>query len=58
MWLAGQFHAPAALSPGKSAVPILQEAGWTPGPVSPYRDLISGLLKFSIQNEGHYNYNV
>ena len=29
----GQRHAPAALSPGKDPVPIVQEAGWAPGPV-------------------------
>ena len=29
----GQRHAPAALYPGKDSVPIVQEAGWTPGPV-------------------------
>ena len=26
-------HAPAAFMPGKEPVPILQEAGWAPGPV-------------------------
>jgi hypothetical protein len=29
----GQRHAPAALYPGKDPVPIIQEAGWAPGPV-------------------------
>ena len=29
----GQPHAPAALYPGKDAVPIVQEAGWAPRPV-------------------------
>jgi len=29
----GQRHAPAALPPGKNPVPIVQEAGWAPGPV-------------------------
>ena len=29
----GQRHAPAALPPGKDPVPIVQEAGWAPGPV-------------------------
>jgi len=29
----GQRHAPAALYPGKDLVPIVQEAGWAPGPV-------------------------
>jgi len=31
--LRGQRHAPAALYPGKDPVPIVQEAGWDPGPV-------------------------
>ena len=30
----GQRHAPAAFYPGKDPVPIVQEAGWAPGPVS------------------------
>jgi len=34
MELGGQRHAPAALPPGKDPVPIVQEAGWAPGPVS------------------------
>ena len=29
----GQRHAPAALYPVKDPVPIVQEAGWAPGPV-------------------------
>ena len=29
----GQRPAPAALPPGKDPVPIVQEAGWAPGPV-------------------------
>jgi len=29
----GQRHAPAAFIPGKDPVPIIQEAGWAPGPV-------------------------
>ena len=29
----GQRHVPAALYPGKDPVPIVQEAGWAPGPV-------------------------
>ena len=28
-----QRHAPAALPPGKDPIPIVQEAGWAPGPV-------------------------
>jgi len=31
--VSGQRHAPAALYPGKDLVPIVQEAGWAPGPV-------------------------
>ena len=29
----GQPHASAASTPGKDPVPIVQEAGWAPGPV-------------------------
>jgi hypothetical protein len=29
----GQRYAPAALYPGEDPVPIVQEAGWAPGPV-------------------------
>jgi len=29
----GQRHAPAAFTPGKEPVPIVQEAEWAPGPV-------------------------
>ena len=29
----GQRYGPAALYPGKDPVPIVQEAGWVPGPV-------------------------
>jgi hypothetical protein len=28
-----QHHAPAAFTPGKDPVPIVQEAGWAPEPV-------------------------
>ena len=28
-----QRHTPVALYPGKDTVPIVQEAGWAPGPV-------------------------
>ena len=44
--VSGQQHASAALYPRKDPVPILQEAGWAPGPVwtvgksRPNRDLI------------------
>ena len=33
MGMGGQRHAPAALPPGKNPVPIVEEAGWVPGPV-------------------------
>ena len=33
MGVGGQRHAPAAFSSGKDPVPIVQEAGWAPGPV-------------------------
>ena len=33
MGVGGQHHAPAALPTGKDPVPIVQEAGWAPGPV-------------------------
>jgi hypothetical protein len=33
MGVRGQPHAPAAFTPGKELVPIVQEAGWAPGPV-------------------------
>jgi hypothetical protein len=29
----GQRHDPAAFTPGKDPVPIVQEVGWAPGPV-------------------------
>jgi hypothetical protein len=32
MGVGGQRHAPAAFTHGKDPVPILQEAGWAPGP--------------------------
>jgi len=45
--MSGQQHAPAAhFTPGKDPVPILQEAGWAPGPIwtdgksRPHRDSI------------------
>ena len=47
--LRGQRHAPAALYPREDSVPIVQEAGWAPGPVwtgaenlAPHRDSIPG----------------
>ena len=33
MAVGGQRHGPAAFTPGKDPVPIVQEAGWFPGPV-------------------------
>jgi hypothetical protein len=33
MGVGGQRHAPAALSRERDPVPIVQEAGWAPGPV-------------------------
>jgi hypothetical protein len=33
MGVGGQRHAPAAFTPGKDPVTIVQEAGWAPGPV-------------------------
>jgi hypothetical protein len=33
MGVGGKRHSPAALPPGKDPVPIVQEAGWAPGPV-------------------------
>jgi len=33
MGVGGQPHAPAASTPGKDPVPIVQEAGWAPGPI-------------------------
>ena len=46
MGVRGQPHAPSASIPGKDPVPIVQEAGWAPGPVRtvgksrPHRDSI------------------
>ena len=33
MGAGGQHHDPAAFTPGKDPVPIVQEAAWGPGPV-------------------------
>jgi hypothetical protein len=33
MGVGGQHHAPTAFTPGKDAIPILQEAGWALEPV-------------------------
>jgi len=49
MGVGGLPHAPAASTPGKDPVPIVQEAGWAPGPVwtggksRPHRDSILDL---------------
>ena len=46
MGVGSQPHAPATSTPGKDPVPIVQEAGWAPGPVwtggesRPHRDSI------------------
>jgi hypothetical protein len=37
--VSGHQHAPAYFSPGKDQVPIVQEAGWAPGPVWTAEDL-------------------
>jgi hypothetical protein len=49
MGVGDQRHAPAAFTFGKDPVPIVQEAGWAPGPVwigaenlALQRDLIPG----------------
>jgi len=50
-----QRHAPAALPPRKDPVPIVEEAGWAPGPVwtgvenlASHRDSIPGLFSNSV----------
>ena len=46
MGMGGQPHAPVASTPEKEPVPVVQEAGWAPGPVwtggksRPHRDSI------------------
>jgi len=49
MGVRGQRHASAAFIPGKDPVPIVQGAGWAPGPVwtcaenlAPHQDSIPG----------------
>jgi hypothetical protein len=39
--LFGQLDAPAAVLPGMSRCPNVQEAGWTPGPVCTGSDNVS-----------------
>jgi hypothetical protein len=34
----GQHHAPAAFTPRKEPVPIVQEAGWAPAAFTPRKD--------------------
>ena len=34
----GQHHSPAAFTPGKDPVPIVQDAGWAPVPVWIYAE--------------------
>jgi len=33
MWADGELHASPALPSGRDRVPIVQEAGWVPGPL-------------------------
>jgi hypothetical protein len=47
MGMGGQHRTPAAFTPAKDPLPIVQEAGWVPGPVwtgaenlAPLRDSI------------------
>ena len=35
MGVGGEPNAPAACTPGKDPLPIVQETGWAPGPVWP-----------------------
>ena len=61
MGVGGQHHAPGRFTTGKDPVPIVQEAGWAPGPVwtsaenlAPHRDSIPGLsspLRVAIPTE-------
>jgi hypothetical protein len=48
MGVGGQRHAPAAFTPGKDPVLILQEAGWALGPVWRVRK-ISPPPRFDLQ---------
>jgi hypothetical protein len=68
MEVGGRRHAPAAFTPGKDPVPIVQEAGWAPGPVwigaenlTPHWDLIESLYRLSYRGRHpvfmmHQNY--
>ena len=56
MGVGGQPHVPAASTPGKDSVPIIQKAGLAPGPVStdgksrPHREHTDFSVKKSIAN--------
>jgi hypothetical protein len=66
--MSGQFHAPAALSPGKEPpVPIGYEVGWTPEPVwttwrsknsSPHRDSNSDPLVVKAVASRYTDYSI
>jgi hypothetical protein len=47
----GQCHAPAALTPGKDPVPILQEAGCASQPVCTCIYSITSIIRASINRE-------
>ena len=50
MGLGGQPHAPAASTPGKDPVPIVQEAGWDLGPVWTAENLVAtGIRSRTVQ---------
>ena len=54
MGVGGQPHAPAVYTPRKDPVPIVQEAGWAPGPVwtgeksRPHRDFFLTFTVLSV----------
>jgi hypothetical protein len=56
MGVGGQRHAPAAFTPGKDPVPIVQEAGWAPGPVSMGAENLAplGFDPRTVQPASHY----
>ena len=50
MGVGGQAHAPTASTPGKDPIPILQEAGWAPGPVWKGENLVpTGIRSRTVQ---------
>ena len=68
-----QPHAPAASTPGKDQVPIVQEAGWAPEPVwtggksRPHRNSIPDLparsqslyrLSYPVHEDRSYPFNI